>query len=245
MRVTKTFDVDKAIFGLRSFDIRFLHEMQFDAARPMGNVAKDLVSSVAKAGFVGLFEEVNDVLPKCIDWLGNSIESRESFGETMEFHLSLWNQALALANWMQDGSINEAAWGAAVQEDQAAIAISKNIYSAKQLKTRRLNHVMPMAVLAGSYEVAISEYEGVDRAVTSKAPKASPRRYAYGVARCRMGLQEFPDLQSMGDTVISKNMDEYLPYGNFIEAATLVCLVRSRVEGSADSIGSLRSAIRR
>ena len=124
MRVTKTFDVDKAIYSVRSFDIRNLSETQFDAAMPMGNVAKFCVNSVAKAGFVGLFEEVRDVLPRCVDWLRNSIDSRESFGETMEFHLSMWNQALALANWMQDGSINEGACGAAVREDQAAIAIS-------------------------------------------------------------------------------------------------------------------------
>ena len=245
MRVTKTFDVDKAIFGLRSFGTRFSNEMQFDAARPMGNVGMDLVSNVAMAGFVGLFEEVKDVLPKCVDWLRNSIDSRESFGETKEFYLSRWNQALALANWMQDGSVNEGAWGAAVREDQAAIAISKDIYPEKHLKTVRLDHIMPMCLLAGSYDLAISQYEGVDRAVTSRAPKASPRRYAYGVARCRMGLEEFAELQSMGDTVIAKNMDEYLAYGKFIEAATLVCLVRSKVEGSVDAIGSLRSAIQR
>jgi hypothetical protein len=52
-------------------------------------------------------------------------------------------------------------------------------------------------------------------------------------------------VRSLVDAAISANLDSYLAYGRYIEAATLVCLVRSNVEGSGDAIGSLQSAIGR
>ncbi|MGN6482550.1 hypothetical protein [Luteibacter sp.] len=173
--MSRKFDVDKAIVGLTSFDIRFVNDNRFDAARPMGNVAKDLVNGVAKACFVGLFDEVKEVLPRSIEWLRYEIASQESFGSTTEYHSSLLNQALALALWMQSGSFDESVWDSALRIDQAVISVSTKVYSPKDLVSARLDHVMPIAVLAGRYDAAIAEFESLPDAVTSKAKSVSPR----------------------------------------------------------------------
>jgi hypothetical protein len=110
----------------------------------------------------------------------------------------------------------------------------------------RLDRVVPMAVLSGNYAAAIAEYERTlgPPKTKARARSVTPRRYAYEVARCLSGTGDVADLKPLGDALLSTRIESYLVYGQFIEAASIVCLVRSKVEGATDPIAAMRAVVR-
>lgn len=70
--------------------------------------------------FVGLFPEMQALIPKFQAWLDDAIERREDFSEALEYHLSQLYAALTLSRWLVDGSIDRVSWKRFLEERVAA-----------------------------------------------------------------------------------------------------------------------------
>ena len=243
LQMTIKFDERKVAKGLTEFTIEFAKQAVFDPSRPMGNVAKSMMEFVVSSAFVGLFSEMQVLIPKFQAWLEDAIERRESFGEAPEYHLSQLHAALAISRWLVDGSIDRVSWKRSLEEERVAAAREKGVYSASSRKFSRLDQVMPAALLAGEPALAVSEYESAwGKSAVKKQSAMKPRKFAYAIA-LGSPQQEKADRFEWGKRVLRDSLDDWLSHGQFVTAAKWVCLVYSVLGARGDASDALRESV--
>lgn len=240
----KSFDEEKTRKAMRDFTVSFVRKTEFSPSRPMGNVAMSTIEFVLTAAFVGMLDDMRDALPKCKKWLSDAVDQKEQLGPSLSYHLSLLNEALGITIWLMDGSIDRQAWAQSVSYDQAAIKEMK-IYSARDAKSRRLDHVVSMAVIGGDFDTAVFEYENSLGVKSAKVGgMVSPRTFSYMVAKEGLESPQRDRFFAWGKKVVAAKLDDWLSHGQFVDAATFVCLVYSIVGGYANAEEALLQALR-
>jgi hypothetical protein len=240
--ITK-FDEEKTREELRDFAISYAHNTDFNPSRPMGNVARSTIGIVLSSAFVGMLGEMRGVLPKCKAWLEGAIAQRERLGPSVSYHLSLLSQALAITTWLMDGTVDRHTWAQSAKYDKAAIQDAK-IYSVRDARSLRLDHVVSIAVIAGDFDMAIFEYEeSLGKEPVKIGRAVTPRVFSYMVARLGLEPASREELFSWGRKIVASKLDDWLSRGQFIDAATFVCLVYSIVGGRKNAEDALLLAI--
>jgi hypothetical protein len=210
------------------------------------NVAKSLVGFIVSAGFVGLFSDIESSLPKCESWLEDAIESNENFGMAPKFHLYQLREARAVASWLSTGRIEEALWQETLDGEISAVR-ETNAYCQGDLRTLRLDQLIPVAMLANAPSIAVREYEASHSAVPVKSgTSVSPRKYGYAVARAwsRDGDGDSrEELFAWGKQVLRDDLDDWLSRGQYIIAAKWVCFVYALLGGETSAPAALISAL--
>lgn len=238
------FDEEKKKKSMKEFTIAYVNGTTFRPDMPMGNVSRSRVEAIVEAAFVGLLGEVSGSLPRCLNWLGEAIASRERLGPAPEFHIYQLNEALGVARWLSGDAIDVNAWKAAMKSELVA-SHEEHAYRPSDMRTLRLDDFMPVALLAGERDLAIAEYEAIHGASQVKRGSSPPlRKFGYAVALSWDSLDKDREaFFDWGRKVLAKNLDGWISHGQYIDAAKWVCLVFTMIGGQQDAAMALRTAL--
>lgn len=242
-RRLRKFDAQNEFSALK-FGIGYANGVEFDPAKPMGNVAVKVLEYVLSAACLGMFSKVRHVIPKCQGWLLGAIEQRESYGASTEFHLSRLHSALAIFRWLQDGTIDQDSWRLALQQEEI-VARRDGFYLQSDRKSVRLDEVVPAALLAGEPSVVICAYRGVsDSENIVEGVATLPRDFGYTIALPGSALWLDRDaLFAMGKDVLRDSLNDWLARGEYMVAAKWVCLIYSTIGGRFNAAEALGQAV--
>ncbi|MGP8473845.1 hypothetical protein [Burkholderia sp. PR2] len=222
--------------------LRWLLGTQYDASRPMGNVAKFELETAINAWLVGLHQEIAPLIPRCVDWLGKAIEVDERLGVDPNFHRCTLYWAKAVADWMDSG-LDSAEWENARIFEEAAWRFEKRPWPMNEIIRGGLDDYMAFAYQTGDdatpdgmegFENGIQMYE---HWVNDKPPSLSktlkPREYAYALCLygCRPEISHAngytPDaLFDAGRRMLKANLEsKWFGAGQFIRGATWLKIV--------------------
>lgn len=222
------FEPTKTQKGFHEFLLNSMINKVYDDKAPMGNVAQFMVADVIKAWLVGLDKEVNQVLPRAIEWLDRAIFLDEDFGEHRNFHRLTLHWARAVGVWMLTSSIVPPDWELIRQYSDRALE-DGNAYMPNLIDRDRLDDYMAFCILAKQYEVGITEYEKYyDQRKFSKLSILAPRDVGYLICRKRLLMQEIDGIELLNTArkmLQSKLEKEWIGRGQTIRAATWLLAV--------------------
>ncbi|WP_091790543.1 hypothetical protein [Paraburkholderia steynii] len=236
--------------------LNFLLETEYNAARPMGNVAASELNVVISAWLVGLEPEVSRVLSRCLDWLDRAIAADEKFGANQDLHRRNLHWAKAIAYWMETGS-DAVEWESARVFEEAAWRYEKRPWPTNEIVRDGLDDYMAFAYQTGDessldgYEHGIEMYE---RWVDSQPPQLSkvlkPREYAYALclyhARPDIAHQYSYDTASLftaGRRMLRGNLESrWFGAGQYIRGATWLKIVHRCGDQLLSPLDTIRKA---
>ena len=213
--------------------LNYLLSTEYDAARPMGNVARSELNVILSAWLVGLHEEVAPALQRCCDWLTRAIGEDEEFGASQDLHRKNLNVARAIAEWMIAGA-ESASWEHALKYEELAWQYAKRPWPDKEIISDGLDDYLAFAYLAGNYgnpeawEKGIRMYErwlGDKPPSLAKAPK--PRELGYALCLHRVTQMYQPDdLLIAGRKMLRANLEhKWFGAGQYIRGAMWLKIV--------------------
>jgi hypothetical protein len=202
--------------------IKRLLETEFDAQRPMGNVAIMQLNEIIRLYLVGMREQVSPLLSKRIDWIRFAIEGNEDFGESGNFHQQSLKWALAIGIWMRDGVNATNVWDTA-RDFNAAALLDKNFFSKNELSTGRLDDYMALCCQSEQYEAGVIEYKkySTKKNISLNRP-LKPRDFGYAICLHELcGQFDKGDILNAGRKMLQANLEnKWLSYGQYLMAAT-------------------------
>lgn len=221
------FEPTKTQKGFHEFLLNSMINKAYDDKSPMGNVAQFMVADTIKAWLVGLDKEVNQVLPRAIEWLDRAIFLDEDFGDHRNFHRLTLHWARAVGVWMLTSSIAPPDWELIRQYSDKALA-DGNAYTPNLIDRDRLDDYMAFCILARQYEVGIAEYEKYyGQREFSKRATLAARDVGYLICRQRLlqGIDEIELLSITRKMLQSKLEKDWIGRGQTIRAATWLLAV--------------------
>jgi hypothetical protein len=130
---------------------------EFDAARPIGNVAADDLGDVILAWLTGLHDEAAPALPRIIRFLDGAIAANEDFGSSLPLHMIRLRSARVIAGWMLTGQDRICDWETLRRLHLDALA--DGAFDEASIATEWLGDYLRCCGLAGEFEDGIVEYE--------------------------------------------------------------------------------------
>ncbi|MFP3550583.1 hypothetical protein SB861_07690 [Paraburkholderia sp. SIMBA_049] len=236
--------------------LNFLLGAEYDASRPMGNVAASELNVVISAWLVGMEREVSPVLSRCIDWLDRAIAADEKFGASQNLHRRNLYWAKAVAHWMETGS-DAVEWESARIFEEAAWRYEKRPWPTNEIVREGLDDYMAFAYQTGDessldgYEHGIEMYE---RWVDDKPPQLAkvlkPREYAYALClyRARPVISHehsysIESLFSAGRRMLRANLESrWFGAGQYIRGATWLKIVHGHGDQFLSPLDTIRKA---
>lgn len=200
LTLEKTLEAD--CYMLKSFLSR-----EYDPERPMGNVAAFEVADVVRYWLIGLDKEVNQTIPRSLEWLNIAITQDEWHDRPHpNFHLQKLHAAKALALWLQSGDPALAVWE---KTRLFNLSVLESAYQ-KKAKTEGLDDYLCYCIQAEQYEAGIIEFEKYHGTKTiSLKKKLSPRDFGYALCLHHIKAQFDPDeLFMAGRRMLQANLDD-------------------------------------
>lgn len=207
---------------------------EYEAGRPMGNVAASELSDCIRAWLVGFYSETAPIIRRNNGWLKRAIEEGENFGINPDLHHVTLHQARAIGEWMESGRDDVATWNRARLYEESAWRHSSRPWTDKEILQDGLNDFMAFACLGGpgdgAVDAGIEMYErwkGAKEISLKKALKPCD----FGYVKClHLARQKFEaeDLFKAGCKMLQVHLNEkWLGAGQYIRAATWLKIVYS------------------
>ncbi len=179
---------------------------EFDAARPMGNVASEDLADVILAWLTGLQDKAAPALPKIIRFLDEAIAANEAFGSSVPLHMIRLRSASVIAKWMLTGQERLVDWESLRRLHLDARA--DGVFDEPTIATEWLGDYLRSCCLAGEYEDGIVEYERLHGTQPLSLSKAL-RPHELGQAICLHGARGEFDREAIADAT-RKMLEIYL-----------------------------------
>ncbi|MFZ6768535.1 hypothetical protein ACO0LM_15865 [Undibacterium sp. Di26W] len=222
---------------------------EYDANRPMGNVAQHMLSDVVSAWLVGQDEQVGNIIPRSLQWIDKAFERDEKFGIDQNGYLTSLYWTKAVGEWMLDGVNSEGLWDNARIFEEARWRYEKRPWPTNEIIKSGLDDYMAFAYQGGEYndgfEAGVDMFErwtGQKGVSLSKILK--PREFAYALCLHRLARQQFDEneLLEAGRKMLQANLQEtWLGGGQYLRAATWLKIVYWHF---ADSLSPLETILK-
>lgn len=212
--------------------IDFLINTEYDAERPMGNVALSGINMLIGDWIVGLKPENEVILPSRIEWLQMAIDTNEVFDgpyESATFHKYNLYKHLALAKWLYTGVDSQKDW------QHARVLFVDNYtsgkwYEIRKLRTDALDNYLALCIQAESYQAGIDEFEKYhgQKKISLKTKTITPRYYGYLVCQNKLNLvHDDATMIELGRKLLVANLEDHpwLGYGQYSTAAMWLKIV--------------------
>lgn len=226
---------------------------QFEASRPMGNVAQSELNEVVEAWLIGLHAETAPVIPRSAEWLDIAIKGKEEdwFGDP-DFHRCTLYRAKGIAQWMLTGQNDTASFAAALDgldgylQRGGVKVLGPDIFNYEIQKYQRneirnipkpakevlsdgsLDDYMALSFQAEQYEAGIAKYESYCVATAPSLKKLlKPRELGYALCLHKTrGQFDESALLAAGRKMLQAKLEEnWLGHGQYIRAATWLKIV--------------------
>jgi hypothetical protein len=179
---------------------------EFDAARPMGNVAADDLGDVILAWLTGLQDEAAPALTRIMRFLDGAIAANEHFGASVPLHMIRLRSARVIADWMLTGQDRICNWETLRRLHLDALA--DDAFDETIVATEWLSDYLRCCCLAGEYEDGIAEYERLHGTQPLSLAKAL-RPHELGQAICLHGARGEFDREAIAGAT-RKMLETYL-----------------------------------
>lgn len=214
--------------------LKFYLETEYDAKRPMGNVASSQIGTVIKAWTVGLQNEISPIISRSNEWLDKAINDDEKLGMDANVHRTTLNWSRAIGSWIEANQNDEKHWNNARIFEEARWCFESRPWSTNEVVKGGLDDFMAFSFQAGEYDDAYKAGIEMYERWTGKSGPVSlskvlkPREYGYALCRYYTGQQDFDEnaLFLAGRKMLQENLQEnWLGAGQMIRAATWLKIV--------------------
>jgi hypothetical protein len=246
----RAFDPQAHLRSFREFRLSF--ELQREKSKflpfAVGHAAVDSLNSVIAAWLVGLHADILPALHVCREWLEDSIERDERFGDNPEYAASQRSLALGVANWMLDQSNTIALFRDSTDRLEQAWAHNWAMHQpatvAQQIES--LDDYAACCLQSGEYARALTCFDrlGVDYELATPASITNVTRLGGWLClSSNSGHSPGSDLPRIFRRCLDKHMaTTWLGHGQYLRAACWLKIVYWHTGLTTDAASTIAKA---